>query len=147
PVVRVPAHPHRPVAPSALGRPRRVRGSPGAARAGQWPRDALDDAHRRLARGDHQGRARDGPSADPGGHDHADAGGVHRARALDRGRPRGWLRIAGRCLAVAGETRMTISVLDDWPLENLPLDEKRGSWAMALAIVTEALLFVSLFFA
>jgi heme/copper-type cytochrome/quinol oxidase subunit 3 len=42
---------------------------------------------------------------------------------------------------------MTISVLEDWPLENLPLDEKRGSWAMALAIVTEALLFVSLFFA
>ncbi len=42
---------------------------------------------------------------------------------------------------------MTISVLEDWPLENLPLDEKRGSWAMALAILTEALLFVSLFFA
>jgi len=42
---------------------------------------------------------------------------------------------------------MTISVLEDWPLENLPLDEKRGTWAMALTIATEALLFVSLFFA
>lgn len=42
---------------------------------------------------------------------------------------------------------MTISVLEDWPLETLPLDEKRGSWAMALVIATEALLFVSLFFA
>jgi heme/copper-type cytochrome/quinol oxidase subunit 3 len=42
---------------------------------------------------------------------------------------------------------MTISVLEDWPLEKLPLDEKRGTWAMALAITTEALLFVSLFFA
>lgn len=42
---------------------------------------------------------------------------------------------------------MTISVLEDWPLENLPLDEKRGTWAMGLVIATEALLFVSLFFA
>jgi heme/copper-type cytochrome/quinol oxidase subunit 3 len=42
---------------------------------------------------------------------------------------------------------VTISVLEDWPLESLPVDEKRGTWAMALAIVTEALLFVSLFFA
>jgi heme/copper-type cytochrome/quinol oxidase subunit 3 len=48
---------------------------------------------------------------------------------------------------VAGGEGVTISVLEDWPLENLPLDEKRGTWGMALAIATESLLFVSLFFA
>jgi heme/copper-type cytochrome/quinol oxidase subunit 3 len=42
---------------------------------------------------------------------------------------------------------VSISALEDWHLESLPLDEKRGTWAVALAIVTEALLFVSLFFA
>jgi heme/copper-type cytochrome/quinol oxidase subunit 3 len=57
------------------------------------------------------------------------------------------LRRAGRRLDVAKGARMTISVLEDWPLETLPLDEKRGTWGMALAIVTEALLFVSVFFA
>jgi heme/copper-type cytochrome/quinol oxidase subunit 3 len=38
-------------------------------------------------------------------------------------------------------------VLPDTPLDELPLDHERGSMGMLLAITTEALLFVSMFFA
>jgi cytochrome c oxidase subunit 3 len=42
---------------------------------------------------------------------------------------------------------MSIFAGDDVPLQTLPLDEERGTLGMWLAIATEVLLFVSLFFA